>query len=140
MQELTAPMGYIKPPKGAHYNCKLASNEDFGLQETKIIHIMTNLQVYGCQAHVFMGCSLCARLPLGITVFQMYTEATPSRTIQMVIQNMRTVPITLKKHTWISYCVLTTKVMDLEFNPPDLEMEEKDMEDVIDTLAGLPYE
>ncbi len=30
-QELTAPMGYVKPPKGAHYNCKVAGNEDFSL-------------------------------------------------------------------------------------------------------------
>ncbi len=49
-QELTALMGYVKPPKGAHYDCKLASNEDFSPWETKIVHVMTNLQVYGCQA------------------------------------------------------------------------------------------
>ena len=30
--------------------------------------------------------------------------------------------------------------MDLEFNPPDLEAEEKDMKNVIDTFVGLQYE
>ena len=28
----------------------------------------------------------------------------------------------------------------LEFNPPNSETEEKDMENVVDTLAGLQYE
>ena len=28
-QELAALMGYINPLKGAHYDCKLAGNEDF---------------------------------------------------------------------------------------------------------------
>ncbi len=71
----------------------------------------------------------------------MYTKAMPtSRTIQMVIQNMRTILITLKKHTQIRYCVLTTKVMDSKFNPPKLETKGKDIEDVIKTLSGLPYE
>ncbi len=61
-QELTTLMGYVKPPKGAHYDCKLASNEDFSPQETKIIRVMTDLQVYSCWAHVFTGHSPCARL------------------------------------------------------------------------------
>ncbi len=123
--ELAAPMGYVKPPKGAHYDCKLVSNEDFGPQETKIIRVMTNLQVYGFWAHVFMGRSPCARLPPGVAIFQTYTEATPSsRTIQMVVQNTSTVLITLKKHTRIGYCILTTKIMDLGFIPPKLETEE----------------
>ncbi len=54
-RELAALMGYIKPLKGAHYDCKLATNEDFGLQEMKIIRVITDLQVYGCWAHVFTG-------------------------------------------------------------------------------------
>ena len=88
-----------------------------------------------------MGCSPCARLPPGVTVFQMYTEATPfSRTIQMVVQNTRTMPIALKKHMQIGYCVLTTKVMDLAFNPPKSETEEKEMKNIAKTLASLPYE
>ncbi len=134
-------MGYIKPPKGAHYDCKLAGNEDFSPQEMKIIRVIMDLQVYGCQAHVFMGHSPCARLLPGVTVFQTYTEATPSlRTIQMVVQNMRTVLIALKKHTRIRYCILVTKVMDLAFNPPESETEEQEMRNVADMLASLLYE
>ena len=107
----------------------------------KIIRVMTNLQVYGCQAHVFTGCSPCVRLPPGVTVFWTYTEATPSsRTIQMVVQNTRTMPIALKKHTQIRYCILATKVMDSGFNPPKLETEEKEMKNIANTLANLLYE
>ncbi len=107
----------------------------------KIVRVITDLQVYGCWAHVFTGCSPCMRLLLGVAVFQTYTEATSSlRTIQMVIQNMRTVPITLKKDTRIRYCILMTKVMDLVFNPPELEGEEQEMRNVVDTLANLLYE
>ncbi len=140
-QELTALMGYVEPLKGAHYDCKLAGNEDFGLQEMKIIRVITDLQGYGCRAHVFTGHSPCTRLPSGVTVFQTYTEATPSlRTIQMVVQNTRTMPIALKKHTRIGYYILMTKVMDLAFNPPELEMKEQEMRNVADTLASLLYE
>ena len=53
---------------------------------------------------------------------------------------MRTMPITLKKHTRIRYCILATKVMDSVFNPPKLETEEQEMRNVADTLASLPYE
>ena len=107
----------------------------------KIIRFMTDLQVYGCGAHVFMGCSPCVRLLLGVAVFQTYTEATPSsRTIQMVVQNTRTILIALKKHTWIGYCILATKVIDSAFNPPKSETEEKEMRNVADTLANIPYE
>ena len=72
---------------------------------------------------------------------QTYTEATPSlRTIQMVIQNTRTMLIALKKHTRIRYCVLMTKVMYLAFNPPKSEMEKQEIRNVVDTLASLLYE
>ena len=140
-RELATPMGYVKPLKGAHYNCKLAGNEDFSPQEMKIIRVITDLQVYGCQAYVFMGHSPCMRLLPGVTIFQTYTEATPSsRTIQMVVQNTRTMLITLRKHMRIRYCVLATKVMDSAFNPPEMETEEQEMWNVADMLASLPYE
>ncbi len=50
----------------------------------------------------------------------------------MVIQSMRTVLITLKKHT--------TKVMDLAFKLPKSETEEQEMRKVVDMLASLLYE
>ncbi len=48
--------------------------------------------------------------------------------------------IALKKHMQIRYCILTTKVMDSAFNPAELETEEKEIKNVADTLANLPYE
>ena len=113
-RKLADPQGTLPPPKGNFYEARTTETEKLGPFETRVIRVLTDMHPQGCKVHVWTGpLGINSGLPQGLRVTAAYSEVTSSsRTTHMIIQNMRSQPLTIRKGVRVGKVTPATRVLD----------------------------